>query len=32
MNSYNEIIDIADIAGMNVGCAGDFPYLKIWKP
>lgn len=31
-NSYNEIIDIAVIAGANVGCAGDFPYPKIWKP
>jgi hypothetical protein len=29
--SYNAISNIADIAGMIVVCAGDFPRPKMWK-
>lgn len=30
--SHNAISNVADIAGMNVGYAGDFPHPKMWKP
>lgn len=29
-NLHNARGDIAVIAGANVGCAGDFPYPKMW--
>ncbi|MGG6460988.1 MAG: hypothetical protein ACM3JQ_06135 [Candidatus Eiseniibacteriota bacterium] len=31
-NSRNKISDIADIAGMIVGCAVGFPHPEMWKP